>query len=224
MPLLLPLALLGALEIDTLKRGFSGALDWFGILTFGLAAALVWWLWFDAFARGMSTPVAQLLRDTEAGYRPPLHWLCDRRVRAPHAALARARASGAPLESPRGAQLGGRHDAAVGALLDDLAALSRFAAQLSRRRAGAWRRICRRRAASPAATWASRSARCSSTSRGSSPCARRRLRRRAAPRCSSSTAATTARRPPPDGWHIAWEGQRRGDDTERFVLYARNAR
>ena len=37
MPLLVPLALLGALEVDTLKRGFSGALDWFGILTFGLA-------------------------------------------------------------------------------------------------------------------------------------------------------------------------------------------
>ncbi len=49
MPLLLPLALLGALEVDTLPRGFSGALDWFGILTFGLLAALVWLLWFDAW-------------------------------------------------------------------------------------------------------------------------------------------------------------------------------
>ena len=37
-----------ALEIDTLKRGFSGALDWFGILTFGLLSLLMWWLWFDA--------------------------------------------------------------------------------------------------------------------------------------------------------------------------------
>jgi len=27
----------------------------------------------------------------------------------------------------------------------------------------------------------------------------------------------------PDGWRMAWEGQRRGDDTERFVLYTRNA-
>ena len=54
MPLLVPLALLAALEVDTLKRGFSGALDWFGILTFGLLAALVWWLWFDAYVHGMS--------------------------------------------------------------------------------------------------------------------------------------------------------------------------
>lgn len=71
MPLLLPLALLGALEIDTLRRDFSGALDWFGILTFGLASALVWWLWFDTWAHGMAPTVARLFRDTEAGYRPP---------------------------------------------------------------------------------------------------------------------------------------------------------
>lgn len=74
MPMLVPLALLGALEIDTLKRGFSGALDWFGILTFGLVSALVWSLWFDAYAHGMSPAVAKLFRDTEAGYRPPFGW------------------------------------------------------------------------------------------------------------------------------------------------------
>ncbi len=28
----------------------------------------------------------------------------------------------------------------------------------------------------------------------------------------------------PEGWTIVWQGQRRGDDTERFVLYARSAR
>jgi len=75
MPMLLPLSLLGALEIDTLKRGFSGALDWFGILTFGLLSALVWWLWFDASARGMSPAIARLFRDTETGYRPSFHWV-----------------------------------------------------------------------------------------------------------------------------------------------------
>ena len=41
LPMLLPLALLGAAEVDTLKRGYSGALDWFGILTFGLIGALL---------------------------------------------------------------------------------------------------------------------------------------------------------------------------------------
>ena len=74
IPLLLPLSLLAALEIDTLKRGFSGALDWFGILTFGLLSLLMWWLWFDAWAHGMPQAVARLFRDTEAGYQPSFHW------------------------------------------------------------------------------------------------------------------------------------------------------
>ena len=28
----------------------------------------------------------------------------------------------------------------------------------------------------------------------------------------------------PAGWQVAWEGNRRGDDTERFVLYRKVAR
>ena len=75
MPLMLPLCLIAALEVDTLPRGFSGALDWFGILTFGLLAALVWWVWVDAFAYGIPPAVARILRDTEPGFRPPFQWL-----------------------------------------------------------------------------------------------------------------------------------------------------
>ncbi len=75
MPLLLPLALLGALEIDTLPRGASGALDWFGILTFGLLAALVWLLWVETWRSGMSETIASLFRDTTTGYRPQFEWL-----------------------------------------------------------------------------------------------------------------------------------------------------
>jgi len=75
MPLLLPLCLLAALEVDTLQRGFSGALDWFGILTFGLLAALVWWVWIDAHFYGMSPRIARLFRDTEIGFEPPFQWL-----------------------------------------------------------------------------------------------------------------------------------------------------
>ena len=70
MPLLVPLSLLASLEIDTLKRGFSGALDWFGILTFGLLSLLMWGLWFDSYTHGMSAEVARLFRDSETGYGP----------------------------------------------------------------------------------------------------------------------------------------------------------
>ncbi len=70
LPLLVPLAVLASLEVDTLKRGFSGALDWFGILTFGLVATLLWFLWIDAYINSMSAAVARFFRDTEFGYRP----------------------------------------------------------------------------------------------------------------------------------------------------------
>ena len=64
-------------------------------------------------------------------------------------------------------QLGGGDDVAVGALLDDLAALPRFAAQLPRRSPSRCARRCRAKAASRAATWATRSGRCSTISRTS---------------------------------------------------------
>jgi 4-amino-4-deoxy-L-arabinose transferase-like glycosyltransferase len=73
MPLLVPLALLAAIEVDSLKRGFSGALDWFGILTFGLLSLLLWSLWIDSYAHGMSPQVARFFRDSETGFQPRFH-------------------------------------------------------------------------------------------------------------------------------------------------------
>jgi 4-amino-4-deoxy-L-arabinose transferase-like glycosyltransferase len=73
MPVLVPMVLLAAIEVDSLARGFSGALDWFGILTFGLLALVAWALWFDARLFGMTLGVARLFRDVEVGYEPPFH-------------------------------------------------------------------------------------------------------------------------------------------------------
>jgi 4-amino-4-deoxy-L-arabinose transferase-like glycosyltransferase len=75
MPLLLPLSLLAAAEVDTLKRGFSGALDWFGILTFGLSALLVWGLWLESWWHGLPEPVARIFHDTQPGFQPPVQVL-----------------------------------------------------------------------------------------------------------------------------------------------------
>jgi 4-amino-4-deoxy-L-arabinose transferase-like glycosyltransferase len=75
LPILLPMSLLGAAEVDTLKRGSSGALDWFGILTFGLLAVLLWGLWVQSLLHGLPEPVARLFRDTQPGFRPPWQWL-----------------------------------------------------------------------------------------------------------------------------------------------------
>jgi 4-amino-4-deoxy-L-arabinose transferase-like glycosyltransferase len=73
LPLLVPCALLASLEIDSLARGFSAALDWFGILTFGLLAIVVWGIWVDARLNGMSPGIAALFRDTEVGFQPTFH-------------------------------------------------------------------------------------------------------------------------------------------------------
>ena len=68
MPIAAPLAILAAHEVDSLKRGQSAALDWFGILTFGLAAIVLWGFWIDAYVNGMSPRLAMLLRDSETGH------------------------------------------------------------------------------------------------------------------------------------------------------------
>jgi len=73
LPLLVPCALLASLDIDSLRRGFSAALDWFGILTFGLLAIVVWGIWIDARLNGMSPAIAALFRDTEIGFQPTFH-------------------------------------------------------------------------------------------------------------------------------------------------------
>jgi 4-amino-4-deoxy-L-arabinose transferase-like glycosyltransferase len=75
LPMLLPFALLAAAEVDTLKRGYSGALDWFGILTFGLIGALLWGLWIESLRHGLPDAVARVFRDTQPGFQPPLQWL-----------------------------------------------------------------------------------------------------------------------------------------------------
>jgi 4-amino-4-deoxy-L-arabinose transferase-like glycosyltransferase len=71
LPLLLPMSLLAAAEVDTLKRGYSGALDWFGILTFGLLGVLLWGLWLESLLHGLPEAVARIFRDTQPGFQPP---------------------------------------------------------------------------------------------------------------------------------------------------------
>ncbi|HUI99738.1 MAG TPA: glycosyltransferase family 39 protein [Usitatibacter sp.] len=48
IPLLLPLAILGIAELDSLPRGAAAAFDWFGMTTFFLFAALLWLAWAAA--------------------------------------------------------------------------------------------------------------------------------------------------------------------------------
>lgn len=63
MPLLLPLAILGVAEIETLPRGAASALDWFGMTTFFLFAALIWIGWVAALTGKPTFAVAWLSKE-----------------------------------------------------------------------------------------------------------------------------------------------------------------
>ncbi len=46
LPLLIPLTILAAGSIETLKRGAAGALNWFGLILFGLLMGIAWVGWW----------------------------------------------------------------------------------------------------------------------------------------------------------------------------------
>jgi 4-amino-4-deoxy-L-arabinose transferase-like glycosyltransferase len=63
MAMLLPLTLLGVAELDTLPRGAASALDWFGVTTFFLFAAILWIGWFAAMTGNPEVAAAWLARE-----------------------------------------------------------------------------------------------------------------------------------------------------------------
>lgn len=76
LPMLLPLSLLAAPGIFTLRRGAASALNWFSIMTFGFFAGLFWFFWF-ALVTGIPAGRAEHLRGLQPGYIPafePLHF------------------------------------------------------------------------------------------------------------------------------------------------------
>jgi hypothetical protein len=72
--LLLPLAILGVAELDTLPRGAAGALDWFGMTTFFLFAALLWIAWFAALT-GRPDFAAAMIRNEVPNYHTRFNFL-----------------------------------------------------------------------------------------------------------------------------------------------------
>jgi 4-amino-4-deoxy-L-arabinose transferase-like glycosyltransferase len=68
MAMLLPLSILGVAELDTLPRGAASALDWFGVTTFFLFAAMLWVGWFAAMTGSPDIAAAWLAREVP-GYR-----------------------------------------------------------------------------------------------------------------------------------------------------------
>jgi 4-amino-4-deoxy-L-arabinose transferase-like glycosyltransferase len=222
LPLLVPLSLLAALEIDTLKRGYSGALDWFGILTFGMLSVLMWWLWFDAYAHGIMPRIARLFRDAEPGYRPSFQWfafcvsvlltvlwgLLVRPARRSNRRAVLNWAVGMTL-------LWGLYSTIWLPYLDSRRSYRAVAESL---RTALPREGC-------------------VASRGLGDAQRVlfkyfadlvTVRAETAPTDTCNTllvqqSRNDRERPIPDGWHPVWTGHRHGDDTERYTLYVRKA-
>lgn len=73
MPLLVPLALLAAPAVTQLRRGAANALDWFGVMTFGFFAGLVW-LGYVAMMTGVPPRIARNFAKTAPGFLPTFEW------------------------------------------------------------------------------------------------------------------------------------------------------
>ena len=67
LPLLLPLTLLAAASLATLRRGAANALDWFGIMTFALLAITLWWGWTGLLVDSPAK-ITYLLKEYQPGY------------------------------------------------------------------------------------------------------------------------------------------------------------
>ncbi|MEJ1958753.1 MAG: glycosyltransferase family 39 protein [Nitrosomonadales bacterium] len=78
LPMLLPLTLLATAALTTLRRGAANALDWFGIMTFGLIAILMWWGWAGLLLDNHAK-ITQLLKEYQPGFEPavntPSFWI-----------------------------------------------------------------------------------------------------------------------------------------------------
>ncbi|MFH1044972.1 MAG: glycosyltransferase family 39 protein [Pseudomonadota bacterium] len=74
LPLLLPLALLGAQVLNDLRRGAANSLAWFGAMTFSLLGGLIW-LGYFALQTGFPPRVAANAARLEPGFVAHFAWL-----------------------------------------------------------------------------------------------------------------------------------------------------
>ncbi|TCV82926.1 ArnT family glycosyltransferase [Sulfurirhabdus autotrophica] len=73
IPMLLPLACLAAASIDTLRRGATNALYWFGVMVFTFFGCVIWFYWI-AVELGIPAGLSAHLKDLQPGYTPVFSW------------------------------------------------------------------------------------------------------------------------------------------------------
>ncbi|OAM52303.1 glycosyl transferase [Methylovorus sp. MM2] len=73
LPLLLPLAVLAGGSVETLKRGAAGALNWFGLILFGIIGFLIWLGWI-AMLTNYPAKLAERMKVLSASQDTSVHW------------------------------------------------------------------------------------------------------------------------------------------------------
>lgn len=73
LPVLLPLTLLAIPGAETLRRGAANALGWFGIMTFGLFSAFIWFAW-AVLMSGHPEPFYRHVLKLQPGFVPHFEW------------------------------------------------------------------------------------------------------------------------------------------------------
>jgi 4-amino-4-deoxy-L-arabinose transferase-like glycosyltransferase len=74
LPLLLPLAVLAGGSVETLKRGAASALNWFGLILFGMIGFLIWLGWF-AMMTGWPEKLAERMQFLSSIHHPVFNWI-----------------------------------------------------------------------------------------------------------------------------------------------------
>lgn len=74
LPLLLPLVALGAGSVEHLKRGAAAALNWFGVMLFGLIGCLIWLGWI-AMQTGYPTKIKVRMQFLSGTNSTDFNWL-----------------------------------------------------------------------------------------------------------------------------------------------------
>ncbi len=74
LPLLLPLVALGAGSVEHLKRGVAAALNWFGVMLFGLIGVLIWLGWL-AMLTGYPVKIKERMQFLSGAYETYFNWL-----------------------------------------------------------------------------------------------------------------------------------------------------
>ena len=74
LPLLLPLVALAAGSVEQLKRGAAAALNWFGVMLFGLMGILIWLGWY-AMLTGHPAKIKERMQFLSGMTDTDFHWI-----------------------------------------------------------------------------------------------------------------------------------------------------